>query len=473
MTAPDPATVSIDTLLDELAAGRQHAATLVEHAIARIEALDSRGPALNAITHLAADEARAAAAASDRRRANGEAIGLLEGIPVLVKDNMDVAGWPTTAGSAALVGRVAQRDAPIVARLRRAGAIVLGKTAMHELAAGITGASSLTGFTRNAYALDHSPGGSSSGAAVAVAAGYVPLAIGSDTAGSVRIPAAFHHLYGLRASRGAIPLDGIVPLSPTQDMPGPLTRFGADMARAFAVLADRPYQPVEASARMRIGVLDAWFDRDDDHSADVASVCMAAVERLAYLGAQVLSIALENLRRDTDAANVIAYEFAEALAADLAAHADSLAGSPVRSLQDIVDRGLEHEQLTPVFSERARHPGTDSPGYQQALAARAALADRLNACFEAQSLDVMAYPTVRQPPTLLGGTQDGSNALLAPVTGFPAISLPAGFDRQGRPVGLELLARPGDESRVFALARAWDDAREGWTPPGGLVVTTD
>lgn len=464
MTTPDPATASIETLLHELATGRQHAATLVEHAVARIDALDAGGPALNAITHLAADEARAAAAASDRRRANGEAIGLLEGIPVLVKDNMDVAGWPTAAGSAALVGRVAQRDATIVARLRRAGAVLLGKTAMHELAAGITGASSLTGFTRNAYALDHSPGGSSSGAAVAVAAGYVPLAIGSDTAGSVRIPAAFHHLHGLRASRGAIPLDGIVPLSPTQDMPGPLTRFGTDMARAFAVLADQPYAPVEATARMRIGVLDAWFDRDDETSADVSNVCMAALLRLADLGAQLWPITLDNLRRDAEAANLIAYEFAEALAADLAEHD----GSPVRSLQEIVDRGLEHEQLTPVFTERARHPGTDSPGYRQARAARTAIADRLSACFDAHALDLIAYPTVRRPPTLLGAEQAGSNALLAPVTGFPASALPAGFDHRGRPVGLELLARPDHEHRLFALARAWDTAREQWTAPGGL-----
>jgi len=270
-------TASIDTLVEGLEARRWRSVDLVEAALAWIEALDTRGPMLRAVSFIAADQARTAALNSDARRVRGQASGPLEGIPVLVKDNMDVAGWPTTAGSAALIGLLAPRDAEIVGRLRQAGAVIIGKTAMHELACGITGASSLTGFARNPHALDRSPGGSSSGAGVAVAAGYVPLAIGSDTAGSVRIPAAFNHLFGLRASRGALPLKGIVPLSPTQDMPGPITRYAADLERAFAALSGRVYVASSPRPDLAIGVVDSWFDDD----VPSTSHAVAAVARRA------------------------------------------------------------------------------------------------------------------------------------------------------------------------------------------------
>ncbi|WP_319931065.1 amidase [Xenorhabdus santafensis] len=178
---------SVTTLLNALEQKKITSLKLIEYAIERINMLDKTGSALNAITWLFEDEAKKAAIQSDIKRSKGISAGKLEGIPVLIKDNIEVAGWPTTAGSVALQGIIAKQDAPIVATLREEGAILLGKTAMHELAAGITGASSLSGFTQNAWVPGYSPGGSSSGSAVAVAAGYVPLAIGTDTAGSIRI----------------------------------------------------------------------------------------------------------------------------------------------------------------------------------------------------------------------------------------------------------------------------------------------
>lgn len=461
MDMDDFSTASIDTLLAGLEARRWRAIDLVETALARIEALDKRGPTLRAVTYVFADEARAAAAASDERRRTGDSLGCLEGIPVLVKDNMDVAGWPTTAGSRALIGLTAVEDAAIVGRLRRAGAVIVGKTAMHELAAGITGASSLTGFARNPHALDRSPGGSSSGAAVAVAAGYVPLAIGSDTAGSVRIPAAFNHLYGLRASRGALPLDGILPLSPTQDMPGPLTRYAADLERAFAALSGQPYIASRGRSDLAIGVLDAWFEDEQEASSDVAAAVRRALAQFEMLGGQCTPIEFDGLRETADSANVIAYEFASALAKDLAARPDS----PVDSLKAIVEQGLHHEQMAAVLRDRADHAGPDSPDYQQARARQDALREQLESAMTDRGLDVLCYPTLRHPPTTRGGSQGGSNALLAPVTGMPAINLPIGLDSEGLPVGLELLARPGHEAVLLAAAIAWDEWGDGWSLP--------
>jgi len=458
-------TASIDTLVEGLEARRWRSVDLVEAALARIEALDTRGPMLRAVSFIAADQARTAALNSDARRVRGQASGPLEGIPVLVKDNMDVAGWPTTAGSRALIGLFASRDAEIVGRLRQAGAVIIGKTAMHELACGITGASSLTGFARNPHALDRSPGGSSSGAGVVVAAGYVPLAIGSDSAGSVRIPAAFNHLFGLRASRGALPLKGIIPLSPTQDMPGPITRYAADLERAFAALSGRAYVASSPRPELAIGVIDAWFDDNVPTTRyAIAAAARRALGQFEHAGAHCIAIEFDGLREAVESANVIAYEFATAFAADLAARPHSR----VDSLQTILDHGWHHEQMKSVLTDRARHAGPTGREYRDARARQARLRERVEHTFVEQGLDVLCYPTLRHPPTTLGGAQHGSNALLAAVTGLPAINLPIGFDCDGLPMGLELLARSGDETVLLQAARAWADISGEWTVPDAI-----
>ena len=463
MTGPDIATADIDTLLQALTARTLSARDLVDATLARIAALDTAGPALRAITHIGATDAYRDAAASDARRARGVRPRLLEGIPVLVKDNIEVAGWPTRAGSLALDGLVAATDAAIVTRLRAAGAIVVGKTAMHELACGITGASSLTGFARNPHALDRSPGGSSSGAGVAVAAGYVALAIGTDTAGSVQIPAAVNGLYGLRATRGALPLDGIVPLSPTQDMPGPITRHAADLERAFAALTARTLTPGVAGAPLAIGRLVSAFESD---GAGISDACDQALAGLAAAGASWRNVALDGLHEQLERANVIAYEFDAALRRFLAARPTS----PCDSLAAIRASGCVHPQLAPVLAKRDGHPGTDSPGYRQALAAQAALRCRLDAVLNDHGLDVLAYPTVRQPPVERGGLQPGSNGLIAPVAGLPGLNLPAGRDADGLPVGLHLLARADDEATLLRAARQWSTHGHGWQPPAAIAA---
>ncbi|BAN95253.1 amidase [Plautia stali symbiont] len=196
MQYADYLTASLGDMQQALAQRRVSARQLTTFALQRIADVDQ--PRYNAISWLFADEALAAAAASDAARQQNAPIGPLVGIPLLIKDNIEVKGWPTSAGSALLRDVIASEDAPLVTALRQAGAILIGKTTMHELAAGITGASSLSGFTHNAWQQGRSPGGSSSGSAVAVAAGYVPLAIGSDTACLTASAAPMRH-----ASRAA------------------------------------------------------------------------------------------------------------------------------------------------------------------------------------------------------------------------------------------------------------------------------
>lgn len=486
----------------EMAAGRLCAVDLVRLYLARIAAFDQQGPALNAVLALnpqAVDEARVMDTAQsqdrthseecapsssprcDPRLPQGAAANLpLHGIPILVKDNIDVAGLPATAGSRALAQRRPAQDADVVRRLRAAGAIVLGKTTLHEFACGITNVSSLSGRTRNAYDAARVPGGSSGGSAVAVASAFAAAAIGSDTSGSIRIPAAFNQVYGLRPTAGRCSTEGVVPLSPTLDTVGVMTRCVDDLECFWEALwgvsddawpggepgsqhdasagdrgsaailessAIRATRPVRPDASWRIGTINALFGEDAEQ-AQISAHVHAALARWRAAGAHVgaASLALDDAR--LMAANVTGYEFRDALDAFL-----RHAGLPARSLGDILDAGYPHPEVMPILTERhaLRDPG--GQGRAAALARAQAIREDVLSALTSGALDVLAYPTVRSAPVRLGEAQRGGNGLLAAVTGLPAISVPIGFTLAGAPVGLELLGPPGSERMLLQAAR--------------------
>ncbi|KTS17166.1 amidase [Pantoea dispersa] len=442
MQYADYLTASLGDMQQALAQRRVSARQLTTFALQRIADVDQ--PRYNAISWLFADDALAAATASDAARQQNAPVGPLAGIPLLIKDNIEVKGWPTSAGSALLRDVIASEDAPLVTALRQAGAILIGKTTMHELAAGITGASSLSGFTHNAWQQGRSPGGSSSGSAVAVAAGFVPLAIGSDTAGSVRIPAAFNGLFGLRMTRGALSSAGIVPLSPTQDIPGPLVRYAADLRLISEILTgqrfSRPDRP------LRIGIWQEGF------AAEETEINQAVQDAVAPFQPRMLSWPqLETLATE---ANIIAYEFADALATWLALQPEA----PLRTLAAIAASGRYHPQMEATFKTRAQHPGTQSDGYREVQLRQQRLYQQLAQFFQQQQIDLLAYPVVRHPPVKHGELQPGSNALISAVTGAPAISIPVGLSTQGLPIGLELLALRDREDVLLMAAEQIEQA---------------
>ncbi|MDO6408743.1 amidase [Pantoea phytobeneficialis] len=434
---------SLSDMTDALQQGATTARELTEFALRRIAEADQNGPRYNAITWLFADQALAAATESDARRRRGEAPRRLEGIPLLIKDNIAVQGWPTSAGSVLLRHVIAEQDAPLVTALRAEGAVLLGKTAMHELAAGITGASSLSGFTDNAWLAGHSPGGSSSGSAVAVAAGYVPLAIGTDTAGSVRIPAAFNHLYGLRMTHGAISIDGIVPLSPSQDIPGALVRHPADLRLVSEILSGQTLPPPEEP--LRIGV---WQEGFAPEEAAINQAVYTAVTALVGETGNQQTIAFPQLETLAAEASIIPWEFAEALAEWLADKPQAES----RTLAEVVASGRHHPQLEAVFTARANHPGKASDSYAIQQLRQRTLYQTLVQLFNQRKINLLAYPVVKHPPVRHGELQPGSNALVAAVTGAPAISIPVGFTAQGLPIGMELLALRGREDLLLQAA---------------------
>ena len=243
------AEATIVELQAAMAAGEVTSKMLVEQYVARIDAYDEQGPRLNALLSLN-PEAVATAEALDVERAAQGPRGPLHGIPVVLKDNFDTADMPTTGGSIALAGVVPPDDAFQVRRLREAGAVILGKTNLHELAAGITTVSSLGGQTRNPYDPARNPGGSSGGTGAAVAASFAAFGMGSDTCGSIRYPSAHHSLVGLRGTSGLSSRDGIIPLSHTQDIGGPLARSVTDLAIALdATVGSDPADPRHGAER--------------------------------------------------------------------------------------------------------------------------------------------------------------------------------------------------------------------------------
>ncbi|MEP7118724.1 MAG: amidase, partial [Acidobacteriota bacterium] len=367
---------------------------------------------------------------------------------------------------------VPQADAFQVKRLRDAGAVILGKTTMHELAAGITTISSLTGQTRNPYDLMRVPGGSSGGTGAAVAASFGAAGMGSDTCGSIRIPAANQNLVGLRATRGLSSRAGVMPLSDTQDVAGPLARTVADLAIMLdATVGPDPADPVTADAAAhvppsyrdglaaatlkgkRIGVLRALFG-DQPEDDEVAGIVRKALDAMKAQGAEVVDVAvpgLDDLLRDS---SVIGDEFKFDLAKYLAAHP----GAPVTSLGEIIERGLHHDQLDQTFRLRNAPERRDSEHYRLALLKRRALREAVSTTLESLRLDAIAYPTLRRKPALIGEAQIGTTCQLSATTGLPAISMPAGFTVDGLPIGVELLGAAFAEPALLGLASAWEVA---------------
>jgi amidase len=453
----DPLEATIPEMQAAMQDGSLTALDLVDFYLGRIAAYDSELRALITVD----PRARQEAIALDAERAVSGPRSLLHGIPVILKDNINTADLPTTGGSLGLDGFVTGDDAFQVARLRAAGAIVIAKANLHELARDITTVSSLGGQTRNPYDPSRNPGGSSGGTAVAVTANFAAVGLGTDTCGSIRIPAAHTNLYGLRPTIGTSSRSGVMPLAPTEDTVGPLARSVIDLAIVLDVTAGHDpadpttieLEPMFAAAvdpsglaGRRIGVLEILFD---GAHPEVTSVVRSALDEMTAHGAEVVSVpfpGFDALRGN--AASVLLREFRFAFDEYLAAYPHS----PVGSLAELVDLRLHH----PIVDEQLRRAVAvttlDTAEYRQAVARRAVVREAVVAFMDTHDLDALAYPTMRQPPAPIGQPQRGNNCGTASVGGLPAITVPAGFTTSGLPVGLELMGRPFSETTLIALA---------------------
>jgi Asp-tRNA(Asn)/Glu-tRNA(Gln) amidotransferase A subunit family amidase len=458
---------SIPELQAAMASGEATSADLVRQYLERIATFDDAGPELNAMLHInprAIDEA----AALDAERATQGPRGPLHGIPVVLKDNYDTADMPTTASSVAMAGFIPPDDAYQVRKLREAGAVFIGKTNLHEFARGIETVSSLGGYTRNPYDPRRNPGGSSGGTAAAVAANLAAVGMGSDTCGSIRIPAANNNLFGLRVTQGLSSRDGIVPLSHSQDVGGPLARSMVDLAIVLdATVGEDPADAQTAGAEAhvpatflefleadalegaRLGLLTAYLRTESPYGA-VSEVIRGAVATMKDNGAEILELEIDDLAELLRNTSLIDYEFTTDVAAYLSA-----SNAPVQSIEELLESGLYHEAL----EERYRRSVARAADTEERLARldrQAELRRLLIETMDVHELDALVYPTLRVKPVFLGEPQYGSLCRISAHSGLPAISVPAGFTPDGLPVGVELLARPFEDGRLVALGYAWE-----------------
>lgn len=440
----DLVTETITSAGARLRAGETSAVELTERCLAAIAA---HGERTNAFTAVHADSARETAERLDAELRAGRDRGPLHGIPVSLKDLIDEAGIPNTAGSKVLDDRIPAADAPLVARLREAGAVIIGRTNLHEFALGTTSDDSGYGPVRNPHDTSRSPGGSSGGSAAAVAAGMCIATIGTDTGGSIRIPAAACGVVGLKPSRGEVSTEGIVPLSTTLDHAGPLALSVQDAASVWQVLTGRPAAtvvPVEASA-LRLVQLTGYFDAPLEPA--VRAAFSAALERLADAGATLSTATLSGTGR-------LSQMYVDIVLPEAAHwHAPYL-----DSRQD---------RYRPTVHARISHGRTISAvSYLDAVDSCRSFDAQVSAILE--GCHALVLPTLPITAPTIGQTDivvDPVEGTSLPVrtamlkhtqpfnmTGHPAISLP--IAAPGLPVGLQLVGRHDRTAELLAVAAA-------------------
>ena len=410
---------------------------------ASLAAIVEHGAHTNAFILVDVEGARAAAKVVDDERRRGVDRGPLHGMPISIKDLIDIAGQPTTAASRVRAGHVAARDALLVQRLRNAGVVIIGKTNLHEFALGTTSEETAWGPVHNPHDESRSAGGSSGGSAAAVALGMGLASIGSDTGGSIRIPSAACGIVGLKATRGEVPLDGVVPLSTTFDHVGPITRSVADAATLWAVLADRPLptlEPPEPSS-LTFGALEGYFTELLD--AEVRTAFQRAIGCLRASGVTVQTSGIEGTSSIVDTyVNISLPEAANWHALTLETHAGDY--------HPAVRERLERGRTIPAVS------------YIHAQEDRARLRREVDAALERHN--ALVLPTLPIVAPRLGAAEvemDNGTSLvtraamlrltqLFNITGHPAISLPV--PTHGLPVGLQLVGRHGRTDELLAIA---------------------
>jgi amidase len=485
---------SLAALQGEMQAGRLTARAITEHYLERIAELDRKGPTLRSIIETNPDAVNVAEQL-DRERGQQKIRGPLHGIPVILKDNIDTADrMTTTAGSLALRGSIAPRDAAVAARLRAAGAVLLAKANLSEWANirsthSTSGWSARGGQCRNPYALDRNPCGSSSGSAVAVSANLGPVAVGTETDGSIVCPASTTGIVGIKPTVGLLSRAGIIPISHTQDTAGPLCRTVADAAILLGIMAGVDARdPATSNAGRhvqdytkaldpaglrgkRIGVSRGKFFGYSDVTDRLAEDALAVLRRQGAVLVDPADVPHAGEYDDAEL-DVLLYE----LKADLKRYLEGLgAGAPVKTLQDVIEFNEQHrDEEMPYFGQelfvQAQKKGPlTSSGYQKALAKCGRLSRELgiDAVMDKHRLDALVAPTGNPawPTDLVNGDHfTGGSSTPAAVAGYPSVSVPMGF-AYGLPVNLSFFGRAWSEPTLIRIAYAFEQATKHRKPP--------
>lgn len=465
---------------------------LVETYLSRIERYDQSGQELNAIINVN-PQAIEQAVEMDEQFDAGGFVGPLHGVPFVVKDQVETAGITTTFGSEAFANYQPSADATLIKHLREAGAIILAKTNLPDWATSWFGYSSVIGRTKNPYAPERDPGGSSSGTGAAVAANLGTIGIGEDTGGSIRLPASFNNLFGIRVTPGLLSRTGMSPLVASQDTPGPMARTAKDLAYVLDVTvgydAEDEYTAVteltdeagsyvdhldaDAFDGTRIGVLrDAFGDENDPESGPVTALANEAIDTMADLGADIVEpVSIPNLDDHLDSTSLYLLQSKRDLNEFFQARPDA----PVDSVAELYESN-QYSEILDLFigiAEEAPADPESDPEYWKSVAAQLSFQREVLNVYAANDLDVLLCPDVQVLPPKATDIESGAldtltfptNTVIASQSGLCAISIPGGLTDNGLPVGIELLGKPYDETTLLSLAYSFDQHTDLREPP--------
>jgi amidase len=475
---------TIDEVHAAYKAGTLTATQLVQGYLKRIQAYDQAAPKLNVVIYLNPKALEEAAALDEHLRKTGKFVGPLHGIPVLLKDNVNTKDMPTTGGSLSLAGYQPATDAAIARKLRDAGAIILAKVNLHEFAIWGETVSSIRGQTLNPYDLTRTPGGSSGGTGVGVAANFAIAGIGTDTVNSIRSPASANNIVGIRPTLGLVSRAGVIPYSFTQDAAGPLARTVADAAKLLNVLVGYdPNDPatawsignlekdytrflrVDGVKGKRVGVLRSFFGNAPIND-EVNTIANRVVEDLRKSGATIVELNIPDLDSGKISSDISVhlYEFKPAINAYLIS-----GNAPMKSLEEIIASGKFHPNIGDNI-KKAQSLEMDD-GYRLRLQKRSELQLRVMQIMADDRLDAIVFPHQKRLVVPIGETQVERNGALGSVIGFPSIVVPGGFSTRtttaplGVPVGIEFLGRPWSEGMLIELGYGYEQATKHRKPP--------
>jgi Asp-tRNA(Asn)/Glu-tRNA(Gln) amidotransferase A subunit family amidase len=433
-----------------------------------IEASDTGDKPLRAFIAVNREDVMRQAREATQRFKKGKPLGIFDGVPVAVKDEMDMMPYPTTIGTSFIGKTPVKEDSTVAARLRSAGALLVGKTNMHEIGINVFGFNSHHGSTRNPYNRDHYTGGSSSGSATAVAAGLVPVAIGADGGGSIRIPSAFCGLVGLKATFGRVSEYGAFPLDWSVAHIGPIASNATDAALTYALIAgpdpkdpNSIHQPLPTLKGwdtinlkgLKLGIYKEWFNHAD---AEVVAACEAMVKHFQKMGCAVKEVVIPNLE-----ANRIAHVF-------------TIVGEMLQGLSRAYDEHRKEFGLD-VRVNLAMGRQFNADDYVKAQRVRTRMIKHFDQAFK--DVDVVLTPTtaIAAPEIKKNALPDGDSDLTvlteimrfatpANMTGHPAISFPVGYTQKGLPIGMQAIGRAWEEHTLLRLALAAEQVVERKAP---------